>query len=202
VYGSGRFPAMTFKTTPITGLGVNGCLLNVGVGVDIGGGYLFPTDVPDGQSMLFDPGQIVSFNASANAELNGGVFFEINGSTLTECGWQFLRTFVAEHHELFVGAQSKIRVEGHTDSAGGGAFNQALSEARANSVKNALMGLLGNRLKATIQAVGRGETEHNQVLGIGPDTVPGPNDPLFRRADIIVGGVVKATLSAPATPQP
>ena len=98
--------------------------------------------------------------------------------------------------------KSKIRVEGHADAAGGGAFNQQLSVGRANSVKSALVGLLGASLRATIAAVGFGETEHDQVLGIGPDTSPAPNDALFRRADIIVGGVVKATLGAPVTPQP
>lgn len=201
VYGSGRFPTMTFKTAPTEGFQVNGCLANVGVGVDIGGGKLTAADPPDDQSILFNPGQTVSFDTSANPDLDGGVYFEINGSTLTDCGWQFLRTFVAEHHELLVGAKSKIRVEGHTDALGGGAFNQQLSEARANSVKNALVGLLGASLRATITATGFGETLHDQLLGIGPEALA-PNDPLFRRADIIVGGVVKATLGAPVTPQP
>ena len=202
VYGSGRFPAMTFKTIPIEGFSVNGCLANVGVGVDIGGGKITASDPPDDQSILFNPGQIVPFDTTANSDLDGGVFFEINGTNLTDCGWQFLRTFVAEHHELLVGVKSKIRVEGHADAAGGGAFNQQLSVGRANSVKSALVGLLGASLRATIAAVGFGETEHDQVLGIGPDTSPAPNDALFRRADIIVGGVVKATLGAPVTPQP
>jgi len=63
------------------------------------------------------------------------------------------------------------------------------------------MGLLGPRLQAPITATGFGESQHDQVLGIGPND-PAPNDALFRRADIIVGGVVKATLGAPVTPQP
>lgn len=201
VYGSGRFPAMTFKTVPIDGFQVNGCHANVGVGVDVGGGKLVSADPPDEQSILFNPGQTISFDASANPDLSGGVFFEINGSTLTDCGWQFLRTFVAEHHELLVGAKSKIRVEGHTDAPGSGAYNQQLSEARANSVRNALVGLMGASLRAPITATGFGETLHDQLLGIGSEAFA-PNDQLFRRADIIVGGVVKATLGAPVTPLP
>ncbi|MBK8001976.1 MAG: OmpA family protein [Verrucomicrobia bacterium] len=201
VYGSGRFPTMTFKTAPAEGFQVNGCLANVGVGVDIGGGRLVSSDPADDQSILFNPGQTVSFDASASPDISGGVFFEINGSTLTDCGWQFLRKFVAEHHELLVGAKSMIRVEGHTDAPGSGAYNQQLSEARATSVKNALVGLLGASLRAPIAATGFGETLHDQLLGIGSEAAA-PNDQLFRRADIIVGGVVKATLGAPVTPLP
>jgi hypothetical protein len=206
VDGSGSFPAMTFVARPTfddpkNGFQVNECA-NVGLGLDVGGGKLSATTPSATESLIFKPGEIVPFDTSARPHLQGGVFFEINGFTLTECGWQYLREFVAENHELFVGTKSKIQVHGHTDAAGGGAFNQQLSEARANSVKQALVGLLHPSLRTTISAIGHGESEHDAALGIGPDTVPAPNDALFRRADILVGGVVKGSLGAPITPQP
>ena len=47
-----------------------------------------------------------------------------------------------------------IRIEGHTDDMGGDAFNQTLSDKRANAVKARLMsaGIADDRL----QAVGKG----------------------------------------------
>ena len=51
----------------------------------------------------------------------------------------------------------QVRIDGHTDSQGGDAFNQQLSEARAGSVRNALiaMGVDGAR----IQAIGHGKAD-------------------------------------------
>jgi outer membrane protein OmpA-like peptidoglycan-associated protein len=51
---------------------------------------------------------------------------------------------------------AKFSIEGHTDSDGSNVFNQKLSEARANVVKNAL---IERGIKASnINAVGFGET--------------------------------------------
>ena len=57
--------------------------------------------------------------------------------------------------------------------------------------------------------IGKGEEEHDRFLGIAADIIPADpdiaaqlNTPLFRRADIIIGGVVKASmLRAPLTPE-
>jgi outer membrane protein OmpA-like peptidoglycan-associated protein len=51
----------------------------------------------------------------------------------------------------------KVRIDGHTDSQGADAYNQQLSEARAQSVRNALagMGVTGDR----ITAIGHGEAQ-------------------------------------------
>ena len=50
----------------------------------------------------------------------------------------------------------KVRIDGHTDAQGSDAYNQQLSQARAQSVRNALagMGVSGDR----ITAVGHGES--------------------------------------------
>lgn len=52
--------------------------------------------------------------------------------------------------------QTTIRVEGHTDSQGAEAYNQQLSERRAEAVKNAL--IQRNVDPARIQAIGYGES--------------------------------------------
>lgn len=53
-------------------------------------------------------------------------------------------------------SETAIRVEGHTDATGSEAYNQRLSERRAESVKNAL--IQRNVHPARIQAIGFGET--------------------------------------------
>jgi outer membrane protein OmpA-like peptidoglycan-associated protein len=52
--------------------------------------------------------------------------------------------------------QTTIRVEGHTDAAGSEAYNQTLSEQRANSVRDAL--IQQNVDSGRITAIGFGET--------------------------------------------
>jgi outer membrane protein OmpA-like peptidoglycan-associated protein len=51
----------------------------------------------------------------------------------------------------------KVRIDGHTDAQGSDAYNQALSDRRAASVRAALaaMGVDGSR----IEAIGHGETK-------------------------------------------
>jgi outer membrane protein OmpA-like peptidoglycan-associated protein len=53
--------------------------------------------------------------------------------------------------------QTRIRVEGHTDSTGGEAYNQALSERRAETVQSALVQRGVDPIR--IEAVGFGESQ-------------------------------------------
>lgn len=53
--------------------------------------------------------------------------------------------------------QSRVQVVGHTDNTGGAAYNQGLSERRANSVADVLMN--GGVPFARIQTFGRGEDQ-------------------------------------------
>ncbi len=50
----------------------------------------------------------------------------------------------------------RVRVEGHTDSIGTDAYNQALSERRANSVRDYMVGR--GIAVGRLNSVGRGET--------------------------------------------
>ncbi len=53
--------------------------------------------------------------------------------------------------------ETSIRIEGHTDSTGSESFNQELSEKRAMSVKNALLGK--NVSETRLQTIGYGESK-------------------------------------------
>ena len=55
--------------------------------------------------------------------------------------------------------QTAIRVEGHTDATGSEAYNQTLSERRAQAVSNAL--IQQGVLPARIRTFGYGESQHN-----------------------------------------
>jgi outer membrane protein OmpA-like peptidoglycan-associated protein len=59
---------------------------------------------------------------------------------------------------------ARVRIEGHADSTGSPATNQALSEARATSLKNALVakGIAGERIET------RGEAARRPVPGAAP----------------------------------
>lgn len=74
-----------------------------------------------------DRGQMVTF---------GDVLFDLNKSELKSAAYNNVRDladFLRQHPDR------KVLIEGHTDSTGSAAYNQSLSEARANSVRRALV---------------------------------------------------------------
>jgi len=71
-----------------------------------------------------------------------------------------------------------VTVAGHTDSSGNGAYNQALSQRRAEAVSQALVNDGVN--PASISVVGRGED------ALLVSTADGMRDPKNRRVEIIV----------------
>lgn len=81
------------------------------------------------------------------------VKFDFDRATIREGSYEDIRQ-VADFMKQF--PQTTTVVEGHTDSIGAEAYNQGLSERRANAVRDALVdnyGVEGNR----VQAVGYGE---------------------------------------------
>jgi len=81
------------------------------------------------------------------------VLFDVN-STAVKPGAQTEIRRVAD--VLYRYPETRIRVEGHTDSTGGEAYNQTLSERRAESVKNELVAQ--NIQAERIQTIGFGLT--------------------------------------------
>lgn len=64
-------------------------------------------------------------------------------------------------------SKKDILVEGHTDSTGGAAANQRLSEQRAESVKSALVkrGVVANRMKTAGQGMNKPVADNNTPDG-------------------------------------
>lgn len=76
----------------------------------------------------------------------GDVLFDLNRAELKPAGEATVRRladFMSEYQ------QRRVRVEGYTDSTGEASYNQGLSERRADSVRDALMGMgiSGNRIE-------------------------------------------------------
>lgn len=92
------------------------------------------------------PPKVLTLSADAN--------FDFDKSTLKPAGKASLDQFMAE---LAGSRVSGITVVGHTDSIGTTAYNQGLSERRAASVANYLVGK--GVPPAAIRAYGRGESE-------------------------------------------
>jgi len=88
------------------------------------------------------------------------VLFDVNSSGLRSASRESLRE-MANVFEKY--PNTTIEVAGHTDSTGTAAYNQRLSERRANSVSNYLeqLGVRGSRL----DAIGYGEAQPRATNG-------------------------------------
>jgi len=85
---------------------------------------------------------------------DSGILFAVNQSTLQPAGQQNLRDLAASLEEY---EGTEVLVVGHTDSTGEEAYNQALSERRADSARTFLIG--AGLEAARVRAMGRGELE-------------------------------------------
>lgn len=92
-------------------------------------------------------------NGFARFDLNSDVLFAFDKDQLTEKGQETIRQLAEDVNKLNV---SSIEVQGYTDHLGSDNYNQALSQRRAESVKNALAKY---GVKQEIKAVGYGETQ-------------------------------------------
>lgn len=104
------------------------------------------------------------------ATFKGDVFFEFDSAKLMP-GAQREMDRVA--NVLIKYPQTKIRVEGHTDTVGPETYNQALSEKRANAVADAL--------------IQRNVGAHRiTALGFGESQPISSNDTMNRRVNIVI----------------
>ena len=104
------------------------------------------------------------------------VFFDFNKSNLTAEAMQVVQQAVTTAK---AGRNVRIVVTGHTDTVGSRAYNQGLSERRAQTVKDEMVreGLSAN----DISTVGRNFSEPLVPTG------PGVREPQNRRAVIDLG---------------
>jgi outer membrane protein OmpA-like peptidoglycan-associated protein len=94
-------------------------------------------------------------------------------------------------------AEARIRVEGHTDQQGGDAYNQALSDRRAEAVRRYLVereGIPAARLGA------RGYGKSRPLPGVSQDTEAGRA--LHRRVELVNLGAPAGPQAAQAAPPP
>jgi outer membrane protein OmpA-like peptidoglycan-associated protein len=85
---------------------------------------------------------------------DSGILFAVNSSTLQAAGQHNLGDLAVSLEEY---EGTDVLVVGHTDSTGEEAYNQALSERRADSARTYLLG--AGLESARVQAIGRGELE-------------------------------------------
>jgi len=85
---------------------------------------------------------------------DSGILFAVNQATLQPAGQQNLRDLVASLEEY---EGTEVLVVGHTDSTGEEAYNQGLSERRADAARNFLTG--AGLETGRVRAMGRGELE-------------------------------------------
>ncbi len=130
-------------------------LIGAGVGALAGGsvGYYMDKQEAELRAQLEGTGVSVHRNGD-NITLNmpGNVTFATASSDLSPAFFDVLNSvgMVLEEYD-----QTVVEVAGHTDSRGTDAYNQALSERRANSVANYLMGQ--GVMRERLITVGMGE---------------------------------------------
>jgi outer membrane protein OmpA-like peptidoglycan-associated protein len=105
----------------------------------------------------------------------GDVLFATNQATLTPAGIATVRKLA---EVLAQNPGRTVLVEGFTDSTGGTAHNQSLSERRAASVRDALMGMGVGRERIAV----RGYVE---AFPVAPNDTAG-NRQLNRRVEIVL----------------
>jgi outer membrane protein OmpA-like peptidoglycan-associated protein len=105
------------------------------------------------------------------------VFFDFNKSNLTEAAQSVVNEAVKTAKST---GAVRLQITGHTDTVGSDAYNQKLSVARAQSVKDEMVrqGFDGGGISI------EGKGFHDPLVATGP----GVREPQNRRAVIDLGG--------------
>jgi outer membrane protein OmpA-like peptidoglycan-associated protein len=85
---------------------------------------------------------------------DSGILFDVNSANLRSTAQGNLNDLVASLEDY---EGTEVLVVGHTDATGEAAYNQSLSERRADAARNYLVG--GGLASDRVRAVGRGEME-------------------------------------------
>lgn len=113
--------------------------------------------------------------------LTSDVLFAVDKAVLTAKARKRLEQAAAKVRAE--GAGGVVRIEGHTDDQGGGAYNLALSRRRAQSVERALSALLTDA-GVTLRSRGYGESRPRLPNLVDGDPVPA-NRAKNRRVEIV-----------------
>ena len=105
------------------------------------------------------------------------MFFDFDKSNLTSEAQEVVSDAVKAMKD---GGFVRVRITGHTDTVGSDRYNQALSERRAEAVKDEMVrqGMDGNSIAI------QGKSFHDPLVPTGP----GVREPQNRRAVIDLGG--------------
>lgn len=135
----------------IIGKDTKSTLIGAGVGSLLGltwGAYLDKQEAALKDSLKDTPVEVSREGDNLNINLPGGVTFASDSATIASSFYGPLNEIAKVLTQY---PESKILVNGYTDSTGSDAHNQALSERRANSVANylAAQGVSHSRIIAT-----------------------------------------------------
>lgn len=119
------------------------------------------------------PPQLVERQAAVADPINVVVYFDYDKSNLTPEAASLIREAA---NRARAGNINRVRVEGNTDTSGSATYNMALSQRRANVVRDAL---IANGVPAnTIETVAFGQTN------LAKPTPDGVREPLNRRTEV------------------
>jgi outer membrane protein OmpA-like peptidoglycan-associated protein len=220
MYGNRTLPPLAFPL-PFTSTGDNEIRLP-SIEATFATGYLFTN------SAVVDPGQYnlstepISQSFSAQGTAQGSVYFDVNQAILRTCGWVGLRELVAEYRAICENEGATISVLGFADATGTDVLNDDLSQRRADSVKTALVNIIGpgrgvplERIRAIglgrKPALGQTPTRDAQLNEVERDFIalkrqelgtlqPNQADQRWRSVSILLNNLIKVDLRTPGTP--
>jgi len=219
MYGTRILPPLAFPL-PFTSTGDNEFRVP-SVEVTFASGYLFA------DSAIVDPEQFnlstepINQAFSAQGSAQGSVYFDVNQAVLRTCGWVGLRELVAEYRAIFENEGATISVLGFADATGSDTLNDDLSQRRADSVKTALVNVVGpgrgvplDRIRSVglgrKPALGQAPTRNAQLNDVERDFIalkrqelgtlqPNQPDQRWRSVSILLNNLIKVDLRTPGT---
>ena len=162
----------------IIGGDTEGTLIGAGIGAALGGvagnqiGAYMDSQEADLRNVMA-ASESASVTRSQNvltATFKSNMFFDINSSTLKPGAYSELDRVAKVLRDY---PQTRIRVEGHTDTKGAAAYNMALSEKRAQAVADALV-------QRNV------DPSRMQVMGFGESQPVSSSDADNRRVNIVI----------------